>query len=136
MTDVYLDFRVHEITKKSNELVELKLRKIIEPPKKTDPESVELITEPDPLATIVPETDEERVVVKILLAFRKYGAFPPPPAPYVRRAQFVPCYIPQETNISMTKEDYKKLGRPGIGYKIRLGIHLIWEEEENVDKSV
>ena len=133
MTDLYLEFRILEITKKSNELVELKLRKIIElPPEEKEPE--EVITPPDPLTTIVPETAEEKLVLKVLLAFRKMGAFPAP-TPYIRPSfpRVFPSYMLQETTVPISEEEYKKLGRPGIGHKIRLGVQLIREAEKDVE---
>ena len=109
-----IKYVVHSIEKDCQD-IKLTLRTVVilPPPRTPEPE----IIPPDPLMTFVPETDEDKVVFKLMKALRKAGMFPPP-TPTFRAPLFYATKPPAETTLTLTKEEYNKLGNPGLDQTI------------------
>ena len=109
-----IKYTVHSI-EKDYQNIKLTLRTIVIPPPPiiSEPETIT----PDPLMTFVPETDEDKVVFKIMKALRKAGLFPAP-TPTYSMPVFCATRPPEETTLSLTKDQYKNLGNPGLDQTI------------------
>lgn len=120
--------RVTELEAKYGDII-LTLEKVLPPPPPPPPPEPKEVTPLMSLDEIIePKTDEERVVLKMLKAFKKYGvdfteAFAPPPPPRpLPVARFVK--VAEPIKFRLERDEYEKLGKPGLGANLQLSLRL------------
>lgn len=118
-----IEFVIESIERKRySPYLELTLSQYI-PPKPPEPIKEEP-TPPDPIETFVPESDGEKLLVGFLKGMRKmgYDPFPPPRASVVAPRA---CYGRIDSKLALKQEDYKKLGKPGLGQRIKVTMEKV-----------
>lgn len=112
-----IDYVVEGIETRYNR-INLKLRKFF-PPRPPEPQKPSP-PPPDPLETFIPKTEGEKFAIDLLKTLRKLGLDPLPRHPDAT-ATFRSHPIIEAT-VDLTKEEYKELGKPGLGQRIEFDL--------------
>ena len=117
-----MKYVVRAITQKYED-IELTVTKSIPQEKPKVEEQNRQEEEPDPLTIIVPETDEERLLLNLVKGFRRFGYDPFPRSVKPQLMHF--AYPMVESKINLTIKEYDDIGKPGIGQTLEITIKKV-----------